>query len=350
MSEHLLTGSSLASNHNPTMEVTREPPDLQDRQGRRISYLRLSVTDRCDFRCTYCMPQSMRFLPRNEVMTLEECLRIAKVFVDLGVRKLRVTGGEPLMRQNVMWLIRQLGVLPGLDELVLTSNGSQLHRFAPQLRAAGVRRINVSLDSLRAERFGSITRTGDLDQVLRGIAATRAAGFEHTKLNVVMMRGVNDDEFVDLLGFALEHELDISFIEEMPLGATGVARNTCSSESVRLQLAERYELLPSDETSGGPARYWRIPGSSTRVGFISPLSHNFCETCNRVRLTVKGELYPCLGSNDVVHLLPAIRGAAPDEALRQMILDGLRETNRGHDFGRQMVVPQVLRFMSMSGG
>lgn len=334
-----------------TRQVAHAPGTLIDKYGRRISYIRLSITDRCDFRCTYCMAEEMTFLPRHEVMSLEECLRVARVFVGMGTTKLRITGGEPLVRKNAMWLIEQLGALPGLDNLVLTTNGSQLDRYAPLLRAAGVKRINISLDTLDAERFRKITRIGDLQRVLRGIEAARRAGFEHTKLNTVMMRGTNDDEFVNLVRFAVDHELDISFIEEMPLGEIH-GRNTTyiSSEETRGLLGQHFELTPSTESTGGPARYWRIPGSSSRIGFISPHSHNFCDTCNRVRITAKGELYPCLGQNDAVNLLPILRAGADDDALRQAIVDSMGIKPFGHDFTQQMESPQVVRFMSMTGG
>ena len=324
---------------------------LVDKYGRRITYVRLSVTDRCDFRCTYCMAEEMTFLPRNEVMSLEECLRVASVFVGLGVSKLRITGGEPLVRKNLLWLIRKLGALPGLDNLVLTTNGSQLDRFAQPLRDAGVKRINISLDTLQAERFKKITRIGDLHKVLKGIEAARTAGFQRTKLNVVMMRGTNDDEFVDLVQFAVDNELDISFIEEMPLGEIHGRSNTyISSEETRQILASRFELIPSTENSGGPARYWRIPGSESRIGFISPHSHNFCDTCNRVRITAKGELYPCLGQNDAVNLLQVLRTNNSEDALRQAIVDSMGIKPFGHDFTQQMDAPHVVRFMSMTGG
>lgn len=324
---------------------------LLDKYGRRISYVRLSITDRCDFRCTYCMAEEMTFLPRNEVMSLEECLRVATVFVGLGVTKLRITGGEPLVRKDAMWLIERLGALPGLENLVLTTNGSQLDRFAAPLRAAGVKRINISLDTLNPERFRKITRIGDLAKVLRGIEAARQAGFRRTKLNAVMMRGTNDDEFVDLVRFAVENELDISFIEEMPLGEIHGRSNTyISSEEAREMLSRHFELIPSTEDSGGPARYWRIPGSESRVGFISPHSHNFCDSCNRVRITAKGELYPCLGQNDAANLLPALRAGNDNAALRQAIVDSMGIKPYGHDFTQQMDAPQVVRFMSMTGG
>jgi len=325
---------------------------LVDKYGRRISYIRLSITDRCDFRCTYCMGEEMTFLPRSEVLSLEECLRIVSAFVSLGVNKVRITGGEPLVRRDALWLLEQLGAMPGLDQLVLTTNGSQLERFAAPLKAAGVARLNISLDTLDAQRFKAITRIGDLDKVLRGIDAARKAGFERTKLNTVMMRGRNDDEFVRLVEFAVREELDISFIEEMPLGdILGRETSYISSAEAQSRLAERFTLTPSSESSGGPARYWRIPNSKTRVGFISPHSHNFCDTCNRVRITAKGELYPCLGQNDSVALLPLLRNAsAPAGAVKQAIIDSMGIKPQGHDFTAQMLTPQVVRFMSMTGG
>jgi len=346
------TPDSLAD-FKPVINPAGQHPDgtLVDKYGRRITYVRLSITDRCDFRCTYCMAEEMTFLPRHEVMSLEECLRVAKVFVGLGVNKLRITGGEPLVRKDAMWLIERLGALPGLDNLVMTTNGSQLDRFAGPLRDAGVKRINISLDTLNADRFKKITRIGDLTKVLKGIDAARAAGFRRTKLNVVMMRGTNDDEFADLVQFAVDQELDISFIEEMPLGEIHGRSNTyISSEEARGLLAERFKLIPSTENSGGPARYWRTPGSETRVGFISPHSHNFCDTCNRVRITAKGELYPCLGQNDAANLLQALRTDESEAALHQAIVDSMGIKPYGHDFTQQMDAPQVVRFMSMTGG
>ena len=332
--------------------LTHAPGTLVDKYGRRITYVRLSITDRCDFRCTYCMAEEMTFLPRHEVMSLEECLELATVFVSLGVNKLRITGGEPLVRKNAMWLIERLGALPGLDNLVITTNGSQLDRYAGTLKAAGVKRINISLDTLQADRFKRITRIGDLAKVLNGIKAAQAAGFQRTKLNTVMMRGINDDEFGDLVQFAVDHELDLSFIEEMPLGEIHGRNGTyISSEETRNKLAQRFELIPSTESSGGPARYWRIPGSESRIGFISPHSHNFCDTCNRVRITAKGELYPCLGQNDAAHLMPILRAhPGEDPPLRQAIIDSMGIKPFGHDFTAQMDAPQVVRFMSMTGG
>ncbi|GIX26699.1 MAG: GTP 3',8-cyclase [Burkholderiales bacterium] len=326
---------------------------LVDKFGRTVNYIRLSVTDRCDFRCTYCMAEEMTFLPRAQVLSLEECLRLARVFVGLGVTKIRITGGEPLVRKNVLWLFQQLGRLPGLKELVLTTNGSQLERFARPLVEAGVRRVNVSLDSLDPDKFRRITRVGDLDKVLRGIAAAKAAGFAGIKLNTVMIRGVNEDEFCDLVQFAVDQELDIAFIEEMPLGDVGHARidTYYSSDDALALLGSRFELVASTETTGGPARYWRIPGTRTKVGFISPHSHNFCAACNRVRVTCTGELFPCLGQNDSANLLPLLRAYPDDDQpVRQAIIDAMGIKPRGHDFNLFQAKPKVIRFMSVTGG
>ncbi|WP_413925570.1 GTP 3',8-cyclase MoaA [Candidatus Accumulibacter phosphatis] len=347
--------ASLVGLSPPISPVTSRHPrgTLVDKFGRHVTYIRLSITDRCDFRCSYCMAEEMTFLPRAQVLTLEECLRIAGTFVDLGVTKVRVTGGEPLVRHNAIWLLERIAGLSGLKELVITTNGSQLDRFAAALRAAGVRRINVSLDTLRAQRFREITRVGDLAKVLRGLDAAQAAGFERLKLNTVMMRGVNDDELIDLVQFAVDRAIDIAFIEEMPLGDIGHARQSTyfSSEEALALLQTRFVLLPSTETTGGPARYWRIPGTSTRVGFIAPHSHNFCDTCNRVRITARGELYPCLGNNDAGQLLPLLRAYPSDDGpLRAAIVRTLGIKAKGHDFGNQMSTPQVVRFMSVTGG
>ena len=325
---------------------------LIDKYGRHISYIRLSVTDRCDFRCTYCMAEEMEFLPREQVLSLEQCLRVVRTFVELGVTKVRITGGEPLVRRNILWLLERIAALPGLKELVLTTNGSQLDRFAGDLIKAGVKRINVSLDTLKPERFTAITRIGELDKVLRGIDAARAAGFERTKLNTVMMRGTNDDEFVDLVRYAVANDLNISFIEEMPLGDIGHGRsNTYFSTAEGLALLSQYfELVPTVETTGGPARYWRIPGAETRVGFISPHSHNFCDTCNRVRITAQGELYPCLGQNDAVNLMPILRQSEEDAPLREAIVHTMGIKPKEHNFTEQLDAPKVVRFMSVTGG
>jgi cyclic pyranopterin phosphate synthase len=328
-------------------------PQLVDKYGRRITYLRLSITDRCDFRCTYCMAEEMTFLPREQVLSLEECLRVARVFVDLGVTKVRITGGEPLVRKNALWLMQELGKLPGLKQLVMTTNGSQLERFAAPLKEAGLKRVNVSLDSLQPERFKAMTRVGDINKVLRGISAAKAAGLSPVKLNTVMVRGVNDGEFTDLVQFAVENEHDISFIEEMPLGEVDHSRASTyySSDDALVELEKRFTLVPSAETTGGPARYWRIPDTRTKVGFISPHSHNFCDSCNRVRVTCKGELFPCLGQNDMLDLMPALRQSPNDDApLRQTIVDSMGIKPKGHDFNLFQKKPKLVRFMSLTGG
>ncbi len=270
---------------------------LRDSFGRKINYLRLSVTDRCDFRCTYCMAEKMHFLPREEILSLEECLFICKTFVGLGVDKIRLTGGEPLVRKDFPWLVARIRELNGLRELALTSNGSQLAQFAEPLAEAGVDRINISLDTLDPETFLRITRGADLHQVLAGIAAAIAAlGGARIKLNAVMLHGINHHELPALLEFALAHKVDISFIEQMPMGETGHhhAASFYSSADALTQLNQIHELIPSVETSGGPARYWRIPGYESRIGFISPHTQNFCAGCNRMRVTARGELFPCL--------------------------------------------------------
>jgi cyclic pyranopterin phosphate synthase len=326
---------------------------LVDKYGRHITYIRLSITDRCDFRCFYCMAEEMAFLPREQVLSLEECLRVIRSFVAMGVTKVRITGGEPLVRRNAMWLLREAGRLEGLKELVVTSNGSQLERYAAEMVEAGVKRINISLDTLRADRFKAITRVGELDKVMRGIDAAIAAGFKGIKINVVMMRGVNDDEFIDLVRFAMAKGIDLSFIEEMPLGDIDRSRadSYFGTDEALALLRPHFELVGSTESTGGPARYWRIPGTKTKIGFISPHSHNFCDSCNRVRITCKGELYPCLGQNDALPLMPVLRAHPDDDApLRQAIVDSMGIKPKGHDFNEQMQDPKVVRFMSMTGG
>ncbi len=298
------------------------------------------------------MGEDMEFLPRDEILTLEECARLVGVFIELGVRKVRITGGEPLVRKDALRLFENIGALPGLHELVLTTNGSQLAQYAVPLKNAGVSRINISLDSLDESIFRRMTRTGDLAKVLAGIEATKAAGFEGTKLNTVILRGINDHEISQLVEFAIDHRLDISFIEEMPLGEVSHdrPRTWFSNDEVRAKLEQHYRLLPSTETSGGPARYCRIPGTQTRIGFISPHSHNFCEACNRVRITCKGELYLCLGQDDKVELMPLLRASSDNNKLRQAIMEAMQVKPRGHDFDIRRATPAVVRFMSMTGG
>ncbi len=326
---------------------------LVDQFNRRIDYIRLSITDRCDFRCTYCMAEDMTFLPRDEVMSLEECLRVVRVFAEMGVSKVRITGGEPLVRKNALWLFEQIGQLPQISSLVTTTNGSQLAKYAGALKQAGVSRINVSLDSLRPDTFKQITRTGDLDKVLKGIAAAKAVGFDRIKLNTVLMRGVNDDEIDALIEYALRHELDISFIEEMPLGEVDHQRvdTYISNEEVLAYCQQHYPLTPTNISSGGPARYWQFDGSPSRLGLISPHSHNFCELCNRVRISCRGELFLCLGQDDKVDLLPILRAHPKDDApLREAIQHGMRIKPEGHDFDLRRREPAVVRFMSHTGG
>ena len=328
-------------------------PTLVDQFGRTVDYIRLSITDCCDFRCVYCMSEDMTFLPRDEVLSLEECARLVRVFVNLGVSKVRITGGEPLVRKNALWLFEEVGKLEGLKELVLTTNGSQLEKQALALKNAGVKRINISIDSLKAERFKKITRTGDLNKVFAGLQASKNAGFEGIKINTVLMRGSNDDEAADLVQFAIDQKIDISFIEEMPLGQVDHTRDSTfvsNADTLKL-LQSKYSLLPSTESTGGPARYWRVANSHTKIGFISPHSHNFCESCNRVRITCKGELYLCLGQEDKIELMPLLREYPDDDTpLIAAILGSMRIKPKGHDFDLRRAEPAVIRFMSHTGG
>ncbi|GAA0792161.1 GTP 3',8-cyclase MoaA [Marinobacterium sediminicola] len=324
---------------------------LIDRFGRQIDYLRLSVTDRCDFRCIYCMTEKVSFLPRSQVLSIEELYEVGRSFAELGVRRIRLTGGEPLVRRGLLTLVQQLGRLP--IELSLTTNGSQLERLAGPLADAGVDRINISLDSLRADRFQRLTRNGDLNQVLRGIDAAREAGLRRIKLNSVILRGRNDDEVLALVAFARERGLDISFIEEMPLGQISEhdrAEQYCSSEQLRARIESRYSLLPSTERTGGPSRYYRMADSDSRVGFISPHSRNFCGDCNRVRVTAEGRLLLCLGHEHSVDLRAVLRDptTAPD-ALQHHIVQAMALKPERHEF-RLDDEPHILRFMNMTGG
>ena len=329
-------------------------PPLIDNFGRHVTYLRVSVTDRCDFRCTYCMAEQMRFLPKSEVLSFAELETIVTAFVARGVTKLRLTGGEPLVRRDILDLIRSLGTLlgKGLDELTLTSNGSQLGKHAEALAAAGVRRINVSLDSLDTEKFAAITRRGDLQTVLDGIEAAEAAGLA-IKINMVALKGINEDEIADMLAWAHGHGRDLTLIEAMPLGETGLDRMAAHLPlvEVRDRLAERFGLTRLAERTGGPARYFRVAETGGKLGFITPLSHNFCEGCNRVRLTCTGKLYLCLGQDDHVDLRGALREdglAGVNAALdRAMILKP-----KGHDFhvGRTGMGGDPGRHMSVTGG
>jgi len=326
---------------------------LIDRFGRTVSYVRISVTDRCDFRCVYCMDEEMKFLPRAKLLTLEELTTISRAFVELGVDKIRITGGEPLIRKNITKLFKDIGKLPGLRELVTTTNGSQLPKLAEQLKDAGVKRINISLDSLNAEKFKRITRTGKLENVLAGIQAALDVGFERIKLNTVILKNRNDDEIINLVQFAIDKNIDISFIEEMPLGLINDhdrAEVYYSSDQIRADIEKTMTLIPTTESTGGPAKYFKIPGIETRVGFISPHSHNFCDQCNRVRLTCEGRLLLCLGQEHSVDLRHVIRSHPGDmEYLKQAIRDSMKIKPKGHDFNLE-AKPIILRHMSVTGG
>lgn len=328
-------------------------PTLVDNFGRHVTYVRISVTDRCDFRCVYCMGEKMTFLPREEILSLEEISLLGQAFTELGVNKIRITGGEPLVRRNVLWLFEQLGQLAGLHELVLTTNGSQLEHYAPLLRDAGVRRVNISLDSLQAARFKRMTRVGDLNKVLRGIDAALDAGFDRIKLNSVILRHRNHDEVSQLVRFAMDKGVDISFIEEMPLGRINEhdrAELYYSSDQILSDLQQAFTLFPTTESTGGPSRYYRIRGSNTRIGLISPHSHNFCATCNRVRVTVQGRLLLCLGQEHSVDLRAILREYPGDmQRLKTAIVNAMQIKPKGHDFNLQEQ-PIILRHMSVTGG
>ncbi|MBX9752914.1 MAG: GTP 3',8-cyclase MoaA [Roseococcus sp.] len=324
--------------------------------GRHISYLRVSVTDRCDLRCVYCMAEDMTFLPKSEVLTLEELERLCGTFIDLGVRKLRLTGGEPLVRKNVMSLVRGLGsrIGSGLDELTLTTNGTQLTKYADELAAAGVRRINVSMDTLDAAAFKAATRWGELDKVLDGIFAAKAAGL-HVKINAVALKGVNEHEFDRMLGWCGEHGFDLCLIETMPLGEISEDRTDqfLPLSLVRARLKQNWTLKDSSHSTGGPARYYDVAETGTRLGFITPMTHNFCESCNRVRLTCTGTLYMCLGQEDAADLRAPLRDPGlGEEGLRAAIAEAITRKPKGHDFiiDRRRAAPAVARHMSVTGG
>ncbi len=323
--------------------------------GRKVSYLRVSVTDRCDFRCTYCMAENMTFLPRKDLLTLEELDRLCSVFIEKGVRKLRLTGGEPLVRKNILSLIRNLGrhlKSGALDELTLTTNGSQLGRFAGELADAGVRRINVSLDTLDPEKFRAITRWGRFDQVMKGLAAAQKAGLA-VKINMVALKGVNDDELIPMLRWCGDEGFDLTYIETMPMGEINDSRGDhyLSLKDVRERIEEVFTLEQSDYRTGGPARYCTVRETGRRVGFISPLSHNFCESCNRVRLTCTGTLYMCLGQEDATDLRAPLRASESNELLHQAIDAAIARKPKGHDFAvERLNEAAVARHMSVTGG
>lgn len=324
--------------------------------GRHVSYLRVSVTDRCDFRCVYCMSEHMTFLPKKDLLTLEELDRVCSAFVRKGVRKLRITGGEPLVRKNVMWLFKALGrhLEDGtLDELTLTTNGSLLHRLSGDLYACGVRRINVSLDTLSPTKFKAITRWGDLDTVINGITVAERAGLK-VKINAVALKGVNDDEIDDLIRFAHGRGADLTLIETMPMGDIEGDRTDqyVPLSQVRADLLERWTLKDIAYSTGGPARYVEIAETGGRLGFITPMTHNFCESCNRVRLTCTGTLFMCLGQDDAADLRAPLRASADDQQLESAIDEAIGRKPKGHDFiiDRGSQSPAVARHMSVTGG
>ena len=331
--------------------------EMIDPFGRSIEYLRVSVTDRCDFRCVYCMAEDMTFLPKKEILSLEELDRLCSTFVRLGVKKLRMTGGEPLVRRNIMWLFERLGrhlESGALKELTLTTNGSQLSRFAGQLYDCGVRRVNVSLDTLNEDKFVAITRWGKFDKVMEGLEAAKKAGLQ-VKLNAVALKGVNDDEFDHMIQWCGDQGFDLTFIEVMPMGDIGGEDRVdqyLPLSQVRRDLSERWTLNEIDYQTGGPARYVRIEETGGRVGFITPLTHNFCESCNRVRVTCTGMLYMCLGQDDDADLRDALRASDDDALLEEKIRAAIQRKPKGHDFviDRRNQQPAVARHMSVTGG
>jgi cyclic pyranopterin phosphate synthase len=330
--------------------------EMIDPFGRAITYLRVSVTDRCDFRCVYCMAEDMTFLPKADILSLEELDRVCSAFVRRGVKKLRMTGGEPLVRRDIMKLFRSLSRhldSGALEELTLTTNGSQLHRFAHELAGLGVKRVNVSLDTLNPDKFQAITRWGKLDKVMEGLAAAKDAGLQ-VKINAVALKGVNDDEVDRLVAWCGDEGYDLTFIEVMPMGEIGEQRvdQYWPLSMLRAQLAETWTLEEIDYRTGGPARYVRVKETGGRIGFITPLTHNFCESCNRVRLTCTGTLYMCLGQEDAADLRTPLRLSESDDPLDAAILEAIGRKPKGHDFiiDRRRKQPAVSRHMSVTGG
>jgi cyclic pyranopterin phosphate synthase len=336
--------------------ASSRPRQLIDPLRRAITYLRVSVTDRCDFRCVYCMSENMTFLPKADILSLEELDRLCSAFVAKGVTKLRLTGGEPLVRRSIMTLVSSLSRHLGtgaLDELTLTTNGSQLVKYASELKNHGVERVNVSLDTLDPDKFRAITRWGELDKVLAGINAAQAAGLK-VKINAVALKGVNEDEIAGLLNWAHGRGMDLTVIEVMPLGEIGEARldQYLPLSMVRSRLAERFTLESIDYRTGGPARYVRVKETGGRLGFITPLTHNFCESCNRVRITCTGTLYMCLGQDDAADLRSPLRASESDELLHVAIDEAISRKPKGHDFviDRRHQRPSLSRHMSVTGG
>jgi cyclic pyranopterin phosphate synthase len=330
---------------------------LIDPFQRAITYLRVSVTDRCDFRCVYCMAENMTFLPKKELLTLEELDRMSSTFIKLGVEKLRITGGEPLVRKGIMTYFQSMSrhlESGALKELTLTTNGSQLERYADDLFAAGVRRINISLDTLDEQKFADITRWGRLPQVLRGVDAAQKAGLR-VKINVVALKGFNEDELFDIVAWCGSRDMDLTFIEVMPMGDLGNEDRLdqyWSLKDLRGTLREQFSLTELSESSGGPARYVRLEETGQKIGFITPLTHNFCESCNRVRLTCTGELYMCLGQEDMADLRAPLRASEANDKLEDAIRAAILMKPKGHDFdySRQEIAGQMTRHMSHTGG
>ena len=333
-----------------TVEHKNNQTSLTDSFGRQIDYVRLSVTEQCDLRCFYCLPQGYKFNRKlQHWLTFAEIERVIAAFVCLGVKRVRITGGEPLLRKQLPDLLRRLRAIPGIEDLSLSTNAVRLEKMAPSLKAAGVSRINVSLDSLQAERFRQITG-GKLGKVLNGLQAAKRAGIQPIKINMLVMKGINDDEVLDMTNFCIAHDFTLRFIETMPMGTTGqtASAHYLSLKTVKQRLGKHYDFIPSVMPGGGPARYMRIAGTHTQIGFITPISQHFCETCNRVRLAVDGTLYMCLGQDHSFALRPLLRDGISDEELRHAIVEAIKLKPEKHEFRDKP--QQTVRFMSMTGG
>jgi len=333
------------------VKINIMPDRLIDPFFRRIEYVRLSVTDRCDLRCAYCLPQGFRdFEEPEHWLTFDEIERVMHAFTELGVRRIRITGGEPLSRGRLPELATRLAQLPGLEDLSLSTNATRLEKLAPALKRAGISRLNVSLDSLKPDRFTAITGGGELNSVLTGLKAAKAAGFTPIKINTVLMKGVNEDEVGDLVRFCIEYGFTLRFIETMPMGDTGRAASAqyVDLQEVRRTLAREFDLIPTAMSGGGPARYVQVAGTDLKIGFITPISQHFCETCNRVRLTVDGVLYTCLGQEDKTDLRPLLRAGATLEELKETIREAIGHKPERHEFTTRP--EKIIRFMSYTGG
>lgn len=326
---------------------------MVDSFGREINYMRLSVTDRCNFRCVYCMAEDMTFLPKQKLLTYEEIVQVAGVFIELGIKKIRLTGGEPLVRQDIVKLTKSLNQIDGLNELAITTNGARLNKHAEALYESGVKSLNISLDTLESDSFKAVTRTGKLDDVLRGIEKAKQIGFKRIKLNAVIMRGQNEHQIAPLVEYALSNEIDISFIEEMPLGQISShdrGKTHFSSSDVREEIEKNYALVPTTLNTGGPSKYYSIPNHASKIGFISPLTNNFCASCNRIRMTAEGQLLLCLGNENSLDIRGIIRRYPNQpEVLKEAILKAITLKPKAHDFSTDGDV-QILRFMNMTGG